>query len=140
MTNRIPSRPDGEPIPCRGCQYFTGPGCGCDNAGHDRPQNPGPRPGLDQISSDDLDTLYARAENAEADLARVYRQYGEQSAANARYRIDIDHLRERLDHLTSHARAECDAMEQAMANGHASLSRLREHIARIRRMVDEAAR
>lgn len=35
--------------------------------------------------------------------------------------------------------AECDAMEQAMANGHASLSRLREHIARIRRVADEAA-
>lgn len=28
--------------------------------------------------------------------------------------------------------AECDAMEQAMADGHASLNRLRDHIARIR--------
>ena len=42
--------------------------------------------------------------------------------------------------LTDRFLAECDAMEQAMANGHASLSRLREHIARIRRVADEAAR
>lgn len=74
MTQPTPCRPDGEPIPCRGCQYFTGPGCGCDNEGHTRPQNPGPRPGLDEISSDDLDTLYDRADNAEAEVDRLRAQ------------------------------------------------------------------
>lgn len=65
MTQPMPTLPDGEPRPCRSCQYFTGPGCACDNAGHDRPQNPAPRPTLDDITSDQLDTLWDRAEQAE---------------------------------------------------------------------------
>lgn len=35
-----PQQPNGEPIPCRGCQYFTGPGCQCDSEGFDQPQQP----------------------------------------------------------------------------------------------------
>lgn len=29
-----------EPTACKGCPYFTGPGCGCDNEGHAWPRNP----------------------------------------------------------------------------------------------------
>ncbi|MTE20294.1 hypothetical protein F0L17_14485 [Streptomyces sp. TRM43335] len=36
--------------------------------------------------------------------------------------------------------AECDAMEQAMVRGHASLSVLREHIDRIRAAAEETRR
>jgi hypothetical protein len=44
---------------------------------------------------------------------------------------------ERDQHAAA-VRAECDAMEQAMARGHASLNRLRDHITRIRTALDPA--
>ncbi|MFH8813077.1 hypothetical protein ACH4GZ_38760 [Streptomyces hygroscopicus] len=40
--------------------------------------------------------------------------------------------RERAEQRLDRVLAECDAMEQAMANGHASLHRLHEHISQIR--------
>ncbi|MEU0732932.1 hypothetical protein [Streptomyces lavendulocolor] len=37
-----------DPTPCRGCQYFTGPSCWCDNQGYTEPQCPQPEDGADR--------------------------------------------------------------------------------------------
>lgn len=90
---------------------------------------------LDQLAAGRA-TWKAKAEEIERDRDRLAAQVKQLIERLGQYADRGIQNGERAERAAARVRAECDAMDQAMANGHASLSRLREHITRIRAAVD----
>ncbi|MDX3232961.1 hypothetical protein [Streptomyces sp. ME19-01-6] len=93
---------------------------------------------LDQLAAGRA-TWKAKAEEIERDRDRLASQVDQLIQRLDQYAdrgIQSGERAEQAEGAVARVRAECDAMEQAMADGHASLSRLREHIGRIRAAVD----
>lgn len=94
---------------------------------------------FDSTTAEDLAVAVLAVRDHEMEqLREAIRDRDERHNRQVQLGIRVEQRAERAEAAIAHVRTECDAMEQAMANGHASLSRLREHIGRIRAALDEA--